>query len=148
MKHWSRCGTAYGVSFLFRDRYESVFAKVSPSLGECSCLVSITFKIAICHMLVCHWSGSQRKAFTLFSRLQCHPSRMLQFALMMGTWALVCLDTDRLAPDSEWITLPKAKDPLVFVILLPPFNWIRKIMAFKIKVFETISYPGMVKKPT
>ena len=34
--------------------------------------------------------------------------------------------------------MPKAKDPLVFVILLPPFNWIRKIMAFKIKVFKNI----------
>lgn len=53
---------------------------------------------------------------------------------------------NRLTSDSEWITLPKAKDPLIFVILLPSFTWIKKTMAFKMKVFKNVSYLGMVKK--
>lgn len=38
---------------------------------------------------------------------------------------------NRLTSDSEWITLPKAKDPLIFVILLPSFTWIKKLWLSK-----------------
>ena len=55
-------------------------------------------------------------------------------------------NVNRLASDNEWITLPKARDPLIFIILLISFNWIRKTMAFKMKVFKNISSPGMVFK--
>lgn len=69
--------------------------------------------------------------------------------------ALLCSDggdlgpsfnVNRLTSDNEWITLPKARDPLIFIILLISFNWIRKTMAFKMKVFKNISYPGMIFK--
>lgn len=44
--------------------------------------------------------------------------------------------------------MPKVKDPLIFVVFFPRLNWIRKIMAFKIKVLKNVSlsYIDMVKK--
>lgn len=40
----------------------------------------------------------------------------------------------------------KAKNPLRSVILHPPFHWIGKTMAFKIKVFKNVSHSCLKKQ--
>lgn len=97
---------SYGTDFLFRGQCESVFARVPPSLAERSC----------------RWR-SWRKVCILSSRPECYPSNQERshFTLMMGTWALVCVDADTQAVLVQTEGSPKAEDSLKFVILLLRF---------------------------
>lgn len=64
---------------------------------------------------------------------------LLQARMLPIKKASLCSDGGDLGPsfinrqtsDNEWITLPKAKDPLIFVILFPSFTWIKKIYGFQ-----------------
>lgn len=58
------------------------------------------------------------------SRPECYPPNQEchHFALIMGTWALVCVDADLQAVTVKTKGSPKAEDSLQFVILFLRFQ--------------------------
>lgn len=113
-------GTAYlMVQTFFSD------SGMNPSLPRCpqawqdACSVSI-FSRAICHMLTCSQSGSWEKhrSFSPGPSDTCqreHASFCSDDGhLSPGLFSCCCTSC---ASENEWVSLPKAKDPLIFVIL-------------------------------
>lgn len=142
----------YGAKLLFGHGYDSVFAKVPPRLAACSCPVSI-FQVAICHMLTCNCSGSGRNSSILFSRPEGYPPNQDWFTLLWR-WVPKPRSVSMMLYDlcfRKWTdNSNKAKTPLICVICVPPSNWIRKIMAFKIKSFQKYitQTQAWLQKPT
>lgn len=64
------------------------------------------------------------KSFDPFlqARVVAIKSRGLHFALIMGTWALVCVDAERRAVLLKTNGQPEARDSLKFLILLLHFE--------------------------